>query len=171
MKFYLDTEFIEDGKTIDLLSIAVVPEGGGQEFYAINLEADWEKANDWVRVHVLPRINVIPDGNVLIVKSIRGAIAEALIKYIESFPHNGKEKAEFWGYYADYDWVATAQLFGTMMSLPKRFPMYCNDLKQLSMQMGDIRLPKQSGEHNALMDARWNRESHNYLLNLSKNPQ
>lgn len=37
----------------------------------------------------------------------------------------------FYAYYADYDWVAFCWLFGNMMDLPKGFPMYCNDLKQM----------------------------------------
>jgi len=36
----------------------------------------------------------------------------------------------FYAYYADYDWVVFAQLFGKMKDLPKGFPMYCKDLKQ-----------------------------------------
>ena len=37
---------------------------------------------------------------------------------------------EFYAYYADYDWVVFCWLFGTMINLPKGFPMYCIDLKQ-----------------------------------------
>lgn len=32
---------------------------------------------------------------------------------------------------ADYDWVVLCQLYGTMMDLPKGWPMYCRDVKQL----------------------------------------
>ena len=35
-------------------------------------------------------------------------------------------------YYADYDWVALCQLYGRMLDLPGRWPMFCRDLKQLS---------------------------------------
>lgn len=38
---------------------------------------------------------------------------------------------EFYGHYSDYDWVLFCSLFGTMMDLPKGFPMYCRDLKQM----------------------------------------
>jgi hypothetical protein len=38
---------------------------------------------------------------------------------------------EFYGYYADYDWVGFCWLFGKMNDLPKNFPMYCKDLKQI----------------------------------------
>lgn len=45
------------------------------------------------------------------------------------FP-NKIEDIEFYAYFADYDWVVFCSLFGTMLSLPKGFPMYCRDLKQ-----------------------------------------
>jgi hypothetical protein len=45
-------------------------------------------------------------------------------------PIHYDNKPEFYGYYADYDWVAFCWLFGKMITLPKGFPMYCIDLKQ-----------------------------------------
>jgi hypothetical protein len=38
---------------------------------------------------------------------------------------------EVYGYYCDYDWVLFCSLFGTMKELPKYFPMYCRDIKQM----------------------------------------
>ena len=38
---------------------------------------------------------------------------------------------QFYGYYSDYDWVVFCWLFGKMIDLPKGFPMYCIDLKQI----------------------------------------
>ena len=38
---------------------------------------------------------------------------------------------EFYAYFADYDWVVFAQLFGNMINLPEGFPKYCKDLKQI----------------------------------------
>lgn len=91
-------------------------------------------------------------------------------------------KPEFYGYYADYDWVVFCWLFGTMMNLPKGFPMYCNDLKQIFETRGfvcngttiplemwgkDIKehpnYPKQTNEHNALADAMWNKQLYEFL--------
>lgn len=43
----------------------------------------------------------------------------------------GYLQPEFYGYYADYDWVVFCSLYGRMMDLPKGFPMYCRDLKQI----------------------------------------
>lgn len=42
-----------------------------------------------------------------------------------------RSNPEFYGYYADYDWVLFCSLFGRMIDLPKGFPMYCKDLKQM----------------------------------------
>jgi hypothetical protein len=38
---------------------------------------------------------------------------------------------EFYGYFADYDWVNFCWLFGKMNELPDSFPKYCKDLKQM----------------------------------------
>jgi len=76
-------------------------------------------------------------------------------------------KPEFWGWYADYDWVIFAQMFGTMMDLPKGFPMYCNDLKQYCNSLGNPDLPsKPKDEHSALADARWNMKAYQFLKSL-----
>lgn len=48
-----------------------------------------------------------------------------------NFLPNEYPKPEFYAYYADYDWVVFCWLFGKMINLPKGFPMYCKDLKQI----------------------------------------
>lgn len=53
MRYFYDTEFIEDGTVIDLVSIGVVAEDG-REFYAVSTEFDERQAGDWVRRNVLP---------------------------------------------------------------------------------------------------------------------
>ena len=74
-------------------------------------------------------------------------------------------KPELWAYYADYDWVVLCQLFGTMMDLPKGWPMFCRDLKHLSVDVGSPKHPADpEGEHNALVDARWNRDLYAFLM-------
>ena len=107
-------------------------------------------------------------------------------KYIFSKYTYQSKNPEFYGYYSDYDWVAFCWLFGRMMDLPKGFPMYCIDLKQdidgIDLKavssdnflnpdwLSDIKnhpdYPKQTNEHNALADARWNRELHKFLESL-----
>lgn len=46
-------------------------------------------------------------------------------------PNNHIPIPKFYGYFADYDWVAFCWLFGKMIELPKGFPKYCIDLKQI----------------------------------------
>ncbi len=148
MRYWFDTEFIEDGKTIDLISIGVVSEDG-REYYAESLECDLSRASDWVKGNVLPHLNgfAVP----------RARIASDLIGFMGAKP-------EIWAYYADYDWVALCQLFGTMMDLPKDWPMYCRDVKQLCDSLGNPILAKQtSQEHNALADAVWTKQAWEFL--------
>lgn len=139
MKIYFDTEFIEDGRTIDLLSIGLV-RADGETYYAEPAETDRGRASDWVRENVLPHLTgpIKP----------RAEIAADIVAFVGNDP-------EFWAWYADYDWVALCQLFGTMMDLPDGWPMYCRDFKQVADEYRHY-VPKQVGvEHNALADALW----------------
>jgi hypothetical protein len=91
---------------------------------------------------------------------------------------------EFYGYYADYDWVLfCSSLFGTMMNLPKDMPMFCYDLKQIfdehckTIAAGSNRdykwwgnniknmsnYPKETNEHDASADAEWNYKLYKFL--------
>lgn len=140
MKYWFDTEFIEDGVTIDLLSIGIVSEDG-RSYYAESSEADRSRANEWVQANVLPHLHGLPIS--------RASIRRDILDFV------GTDKPEFWGYYADYDWVVLCQLFGRMVDLPKGWPMYCRDLKQWCDFIGSPKLPAQNGiEHHALEDAR-----------------
>ncbi len=81
-------------------------------------------------------------------------------------------KPEFYAYYADYDWVVFCWLFGRMIDLPNFFPMYCRDLKQMMDEKGLDKhwkrknCPDPEGEHNALVDAKWNLELYNKVSSL-----
>jgi hypothetical protein len=166
MKIFFDTEFIEDGRTIDLISIAMVREDGA-ELYLCNTDAKLHMASDWVRKNVLPHLPGYGDPR----WRTRAQIADRVRAFcLETFIYDDKStKPQLWAYYADYDWVALCQLFGLMIDLPKGFPMYCMDLKQWSVMLGDPDHPKQaSGEHDALADARWNRELYRFLEERSR---
>lgn len=155
MKYFLDTEFIESGpsRPVELISIGIVGEDG-REFYAISSEFDASHASPWVRENVLSKISEIEFRDSLSLFVIGHLIREFV----------GTDKPEFWGYYADYDWVVFAQIFGTMMDLPSGFPMYCRDIKQLCDDKGNPELPVQgNGEHSALADARWNKQAYEFL--------
>lgn len=150
MKIWFDTEFIEDGKTIDLISIGMVRDDGA-EVYLENRECDLSRASPWVKENVIPHLQ---GGDAL-------AFRDHIALIIRGFAGN---KPEFWGYYADYDWVVLCQLFGTMMDLPHGWPMYCRDIKQLCDSFRNPKLPEQGkGEHHALADARWNKVAYEFL--------
>ena len=55
VRYFYDCEFIEDGTTIDLVSIGVVDENG-REFYAVSTDFDPAPAIDWVRRNVLDKL-------------------------------------------------------------------------------------------------------------------
>lgn len=152
MRYWFDTEFIEDGKTIDLMSIGIVSEDG-RELYLESSECDLSRASQWVKDNVIPHLTANVWNRVQIETAVRN--------FCDPERHG---KPEFWAYYADYDWVAMCQIFGTMMDLPKGWPMYCRDVKQLCDDLGNPKLPEQGkGEHHALADARWTKSAWEFL--------
>lgn len=162
MRYFLDTEFIEDGKTIDLLSIGIVAEDG-REFYLINSDCDKSRANDWVKANVFTNLSIDIGGGLHDFPSATHAvIREKVLDFCDPVKYG---KPQFIGYYADYDWVAFCQLFGTMMDLPEGYPMYCYDIRQLADDLNIEELPQSESEHNALNDARWNKEIYHDLRN------
>ncbi len=150
MKYWFDTEFIEDGKTIDLMSIGIVAEDG-RSYYAEAEECEPSRASDWVKQNVISHLE---GGDRRIP---RDRIAVEVREFLG-------EKPELWAYYASYDWVALSQLYGTLMDLPKGWPKYCRDLKQWCDMLGSPALPEQtSTEHHALCDAIWTKQAWEWL--------
>ena len=149
MKFWFDTEFYENGETIRLISIGVIAEDG-RTYYAETQHAeDWACATDWLVANVKPHLRGP--------RIERKQIGRDLIEFMGENP-------EIWAYYADYDWVALCQIFGTMMNLPKGWPMFCRDVKQRCDALGNPKLPEQeSGEHDALADAIWTKKAWEFL--------
>ena len=153
MRIWFDTEFIEDGCTIDLLSIGMVREDGAT-YYAEPWDSDISKAHPWVKENVIPKLRGLGTS--------RASMRRDIVEFCG-------DKPEIWAYYADYDWVALCQIFGTMMDLPKGWPRFCRDVKQLCVDLGDPKLKKQEkDEHNALSDALWTREAWEFLQGLKK---
>lgn len=179
MRYFFDTEFIENGHTIDLISIGIVCEDE-RTYYAINQDCDFSKADDWVAKNVLEPIGLSKSGwtetpdmmsprikeQYLACKSkeeikhevawfIKSPEIEIDGKYIEQnvYDFELKNAPEFWADYAAYDWVVFCQLFGKMIDLPKSFPMYCNDIQQEFTRRKERIEISNSWEHNALSDA------------------
>jgi hypothetical protein len=174
---------------IDLVSIGIVCEDG-REYEALSSEYNYGNASPWVienvlfptfRHYVTANHMLTPDEELFSVVSFHkdfgkknAKIAQEIIKFI-----GDDREPIFYGYYSDYDWVLFCSLFGTMMDLPEHFPMYCRDLKQMQDERQEtirkemnskgfiiknpMNYPKQSNEHNAISDARWNKELYDFL--------
>lgn len=148
MRFFYDTEFIEDGETIELVSIGIVAEDG-REYYAVSDEFDPARANAWVKAHVLSKL---PPKNQPVWKSL-----ERIRNEVCEFLTSGDSRPELWAWVGAYDHVVLAQLWGDMSGLPRSLPRYTCELKQYWQMAGKPRLPRvPEGNHDALVDARHN---------------
>lgn len=122
-------------------------------------------------------------------------IADEVVKFMSSdhiqynqFGAYTRTKPELYGYYSAYDHVVFCWLFGLMKDLPNGFPMYTRDLKQMSDEIYSkkkeeyiaaggknfisklsehLNYPKQINEHNALFDAKWNKDLFIFLNTVS----
>ncbi|HEY2762631.1 MAG TPA: polyadenylate-specific 3'-exoribonuclease AS [Pseudonocardiaceae bacterium] len=148
MRFFYDCEFIEDGETIELISIGVVDEKG-REYYAVSTEFDPQRAGDWVRSRVLPKL---PPPAEPAWRS-RVAIRETLLEFLTA----SGDGVELWAWFAAYDHVALAQLWGAMPALPRALPRFTRELRQRWEDAGKPPLPPPPNDaHDALADARHN---------------
>jgi len=147
-RFFYDTEFIEDGVTIDLVSIGMVDEAG-REFYAVSTEFDERKAIPWVRRNVLEQLPPPADR----AWRDRRRIRDDLLAFLTG----PGEEVELWAWFAAYDHVALAQLWGPMTALPRVVPRFTRELRQRWDDVGQPELPpRPAGVHDALVDARYN---------------
>lgn len=187
-RYYFDTEFLEDGRTIELISIGIVCDDG-RELYLINQGIEWtETDNDlydrickhnWLMENVVPHLpvkqvhqpgspNVFPRqlGSFHLDTEDNRVVPMRYIRNaVRDFLLRPNEGIELWGYYSAYDHVVLAQLFGRMVDLPRGVPMLTLDVQQEALRLGlDACLPAQTGTaHNALDDARWTYEAWKYL--------
>ncbi|NJC69724.1 polyadenylate-specific 3'-exoribonuclease AS [Planosporangium thailandense] len=151
-RYFYDCEFIEDGRLIDLVSIGVVDERG-REFYAVSTEFDDARAIPWVRRNVLDRLPSPADRAWRSRERIRDDLYSFLVEPLEA---GAADEIELWAWYASYDHVALAQLWGPMTALPREIPRFTKDLRQLWDDHGRPSLPTMADRHDALVDARHN---------------
>jgi hypothetical protein len=167
-----DTEFLENGSTIDLISIGMHREGGAS-YYAVNSEANWAEISkrQWLIENVVPHLPLAGKGIQETQPGGRGTsrahqfaidttdtcvkprwvIANEVREFILAV-----DDPQLWADHASYDHVALAQLWGTMMQLPAGIPMWTHDLRQEIERAGNPTIPSPDGltAHNALDDAR-----------------
>jgi len=150
-RIFYDTEFIEDGHTIDLVSIGAVDEDGN-EFYAVSTEFDDSRAIPWVRKNVLDKL----PGPSSSAWMSRERIRAELLAFLTAGVTN-RGSVELWAWYAAYDHVALCQLWGAMPALPRPIPRFSKDLRQRWDDLGRPDLPPAGADqHDALADARHN---------------
>jgi hypothetical protein len=207
MRYFYDFEFLEDGRTIEPISVGVVAEDG-REYYAVfsEIQEDHELHDRichhrFLMEHVVPFLPMVPrrdhipnikqpgtglsdkgrfalDMNSTLVRPKRLIRAELLEFLLEDYPIPliSREEAgagpdqqhpgvELWAYFAAYDHVCLAQLWGQMVKMPKGLPWYTMDLKQEMERLGVSReeLGDNAEEHFALSDARWNHATWRWL--------
>jgi hypothetical protein len=170
-----DLEFLEDGRHIELISIGMVCDDG-REYYAVNRDMPVRKIrkHKWLMENVVPslpkgqgdRRNHVPKSWLFdyadpVVKR-RERIADDVMEFIRA----AGPDVQLWANYGAYDHVCLAQLWGRMIDLPEGVPMFTCDIQQERARLG-LRwdeLPQQeSGEHNALADARHNQTVRRWL--------
>jgi hypothetical protein len=152
MKYWFDTEFIDGGVKIDLISLGIISEDN-RTFYAVSNECSWKTACPWVQANVLRQINAGEGIS-------REKIKEGLLEFLKDDP-----SPIFWAWYGAYDWVALSQLFGRMLDVPNNWPHFVMDVKQLAIGRGILGIPAQETmKHHALNDAVWTKECYEYIM-------
>jgi len=165
MNFFIDTEFIDDGKTLELISIGIVCEDG-RYYYAESSEYDESKASDWVKDNVISKLKGTPKP----LKQIR----HELIRFIDKC--RGYKSPHFWCYFGAWDWLLfcrTISRTGQLMDLPAEYPHLFFELVQLANENGCphlIPMMKASNKnaHNSLDDARWTMEVYNAIIRFDE---
>lgn len=179
-RVYIDAEFLEDGKTIELISIALVKESG-EEYYAVNRDMPYARIqhHEWLMDNVIPHLprrgelgrsnfsgKLGVDWSSPLVRPYN-VIRDEVLAFLSE-----PDGIELWGWYSAYDHVLLAQFWGPMVNLPNGIPMFTNDLRQeverlkrLGVMGQSKSLPRLLGsiQHNALHDAREIKYRHKWL--------
>lgn len=184
MRIYYDTEFLEDGSTIELISIGLVSEDD-REYYAVSSDMPFKRImkHDWLVRNVVPSLPLVNRQSLVkylahppnrypkpTLKLVDLDTSDTCVKPLWVIANEVRdflqavEDAALWAWYGAYDHVRLCQLWGPMASLPDGVPMWTNDLKQECVRLGDPPMPKQDvGVHNALADAWHNKTKAEFL--------
>lgn len=162
MRYFIDTEYIfttdKRGGTIEPVSIGIVAEDG-REFYRVSTNFNPRHASQWVRENVLSLLPVrrpsAYDSPRLWHESQAWQPLKQIAADLQAFI--GDDVPEFWGDYADFDYVALSIIMGGFDNWPDGWPMYVNDLQQEAIPEAPSKVP-----HNALADARAVRDAFNW---------
>lgn len=181
MRMYYDWEFFEDGETIEPISIGIAAQDGST-YYAVFENAPMDKMaqHQFHRQHIIPYLPTQEQK----LTPVRGAVnvksrlvlnvlhsdvkpQDAIADEVYHFLTKDGRSPKLWAYYAAYDHVRLAQLYGPMVDMPHMLPKRTNDIAQeadrLGLDIGD--LPQQGRNvHKAIDDALWNKVAHEFLM-------
>jgi hypothetical protein len=167
MRVYLDTEFIDTGDRIILISIGMTDQNLSRMYYAVSTDFPvfWPRNDPWLGQHVWPHLPQTADNQLDTthedVKS-PDVIAAEVSDWFRHVP-----SPQLWAHWPAYDTVALMQLWGRMADRPPHIPGRINDLQQTCEHEGIQvrRLPEQPArlQHHAYHDAVWCRDAHEYV--------
>jgi hypothetical protein len=191
-RYFYDFEFLEDGRTIEFISVGIVADDG-REYYAVSDELTYPRwrpfkgrlarkirKHDWLMTNVVPSLpKPHGDWNLHMPKSWLFDYMSPVVKpaariaeQVATFLLEGESEPELWAYYGAYDHVRLNQLWGPMIDHPEGVPMWTNDLMQEWLRLGKPEMPKQpAGLHNALEDARHNKVRFEFLQSVAAGAQ
>lgn len=181
-RYTYDLEFLEDGRTIDLVSIGIVDvTDPTRYYYAVSADLDRGRfaRHEWLVENVLPSLPYRLAAAMRPAPSLRPdpdhpdhdriKPRTVIAREVAQFLHSGADPdrpIHLWANYSAYDHVALMQLWGPMIARPPKLPMWTHDIQQYAETLGvrEADLPQQeSGQHNALADALHNATVIRYL--------
>lgn len=173
-RVFYDCEFLEDGRTVELISIGLITDDGAS-YYAVNGDLDdpnqmtlevrttsWERIvrHDWLVRNVVPHLPLKGQpaatlGGLFTGKAnMRGVELDhtnsdvkprqVIANEVRDFIQAAGPDVELWAWYGAYDHVALCQLWGPMIDLPDGVPMWTNDLRQERRRLGEPEMPRQA---------------------------
>ena len=165
-------EFLEDGVTIDLISIGLARDDGAW-YYAVNSEANWAGIGKhrWLCENVVPHLPLAgrgireaqPNGPGT-AKTYQFAIdtTDTCVKPKWVIANEVREfiltaaAPELWADGAAHHYVALCWLWGSLAQRPAGIPGWTHDLRQETERAGNPQIPSPDGltAHHALDDAR-----------------
>jgi 3' exoribonuclease, RNase T-like len=158
-KVFLDTESLDTGREIHMISIGLAAETG-PEYYAVSADVDLREVSDhaWLNEHVAPYLPVKRNGTswewdpahpeFAAVKP-RATIAAEVLSYFTQLT-----EPDLWAYFSPFDTIVLTQLYGPLSDLPEQVPCLTQDLMQ-EARRSRITTPEQPPPvHHAPHDAR-----------------
>lgn len=156
MRYFLDTEFVDDGNVnqdglstcygLTLLSLALVAEDG-REFYAV-AQHHAPDLPAWHQANLVPHFRGVEPMS-------DWAMRDAVLAFLRARPD-----PEVWCYFGAHDWVLLSSLLRVYPKAPAGLPDCYFELHQEMRRVGvhprDV--PHPGVQHHALHDARWHRD-------------